>query len=414
MRISKFAKKYQTTQSTIRHYVKRALLTPDRENGQYVFNERCDQQMERIMALKSCHFSLDEIFLILSYETLSELKDADSINMIVAIVEKQRQHIQGEIKELDSVLLKLSQMIDDYESLKSNIPNSSQGYLPLEFLKIFRCPRCGSDLRLTDACIEGTGISQGQLECECGYSATVRDGIIVCRDPLEETPFKTFNFDEVLPTFTNDYSPQFRTLLNKCQLDVYHRVSGKILTDKFVMAGPLSNLCLMTHLKNMPNDAYYIIVEPSVKRILKYRSLFADYNKKILYIMGDIAYAPIADGSIDVYIDDFSSSNFTTTYNQNLMGIVGPKMKRDGYIAGLYLDYSKSPKTLKALKDLHPNMDISLKSMQTVKNFFDQGGLIVKKKINCGAPEGNHHFYGYVEGETFFVILYEAVLSENC
>ena len=74
MRISKFAKKYQTTQSTIRHYVKRALLTPDRENGQYVFNERCDQQMERIMALKSCHFSLDEIFLILSYETLSELK----------------------------------------------------------------------------------------------------------------------------------------------------------------------------------------------------------------------------------------------------------------------------------------------------------------------------------------------------
>ena len=411
MRIGEFSRLYDTTPSTIRHYVKRALLTPDRENGQYFFNERCISQMNRIVELKSCHFNLDEIFLILSYETLSDLKDTDSINMIISIIQEQRHHITSEISDLEKVLLKLDEISNSYEDLKENIPGSADANLPLEFISIFQCPRCGSELKLTEASIESAGISQGKLECGCGYTASIRDGIVVCRDPLEETPFKTFNFDEVLPTFANDYSPEFRVLLNKCQLDLYHRISRRIKPGSYVMAGPLSNLCLMNHLKNMPADACYIIVEPSAKRIVKYRSIFGDYGKKILYILGDIDDAPIANRSIDVYIDDFSSSNYTTTYNLNLMGIVGPKLKKKGYVAGLYLDYTKSPKTLKALKDLHPNLDVSLKSMKSVKNFFEEAGLVVDKKINCGAPEGKHrHFYGYVDGETFYTILYEASL----
>ena len=64
MRIGAFAEKYNMNVSAVRYYVERGLLTPQRRNNQYVFDDDCMKDMEKILRYKSFHFSLSEIELL--------------------------------------------------------------------------------------------------------------------------------------------------------------------------------------------------------------------------------------------------------------------------------------------------------------------------------------------------------------
>ena len=51
MRIGAFAEKYNMNVSAVRYYVERGLLTPQRRNNQYVFDDDCMKDMEKILSL---------------------------------------------------------------------------------------------------------------------------------------------------------------------------------------------------------------------------------------------------------------------------------------------------------------------------------------------------------------------------
>lgn len=68
MKIGDFAKKYGLNITTVRYYVERALLTPERKNNQYVFTPSCMEDMEKILKYKSFRFSLEEIELLFFLE----------------------------------------------------------------------------------------------------------------------------------------------------------------------------------------------------------------------------------------------------------------------------------------------------------------------------------------------------------
>ena len=59
MKIGAFAKKYGINPSAVRFYIDKALLTPKRENGQYVFDETNSEQMKKILKYKSYRFTLE-------------------------------------------------------------------------------------------------------------------------------------------------------------------------------------------------------------------------------------------------------------------------------------------------------------------------------------------------------------------
>ena len=64
MRIGDFAKKYGVNVTAIRYYIDSALLTPQRRNNQYAFDENCCRDMEKILDYKACGFTLEEIELL--------------------------------------------------------------------------------------------------------------------------------------------------------------------------------------------------------------------------------------------------------------------------------------------------------------------------------------------------------------
>lgn len=74
MKIGDFSKKYNMNITTVRYYVERALLTPERKNNQYIFNKSCMDDMEKILKYKSFHFSLEEIELLFSWKKPQNLR----------------------------------------------------------------------------------------------------------------------------------------------------------------------------------------------------------------------------------------------------------------------------------------------------------------------------------------------------
>ena len=75
MKIGDFARKYNLNITTVRYYVERSLLTPERKNNQYIFNESCMDDMDKILKYKYLRFTLEEIELLFFLEKTSKLRD---------------------------------------------------------------------------------------------------------------------------------------------------------------------------------------------------------------------------------------------------------------------------------------------------------------------------------------------------
>ena len=87
MKTGAFAKKYGLKPSAVRFYIDKALLTPKLENGQYIFDHTCMDQMEKIIKYKNLKFTLEEIEIMLNYEHSGAVKDRAVVNTILANLE---------------------------------------------------------------------------------------------------------------------------------------------------------------------------------------------------------------------------------------------------------------------------------------------------------------------------------------
>ena len=148
LKIGAFAKKYGINPSAVRFYVDKALLTPKRENGQYVFDETCGEQMEKILKYKHYRFTLEEIELLFYYENLSNLKDDRIVNEIIDILTQKKDLIDKEIVFMNAITKDIEEEINYYDGFKSRETKAQDIYVPLSAFDVLCCPECGSSLRL--------------------------------------------------------------------------------------------------------------------------------------------------------------------------------------------------------------------------------------------------------------------------
>lgn len=409
MRIGEFAKKFGINASAVRFYIDKAIITPKRVNGLYVFDETCVAQMNKIMRYKKCRFSLEEIEVLCYYERTTKLKDEAVNKEYLQIFHDKESQIRAEIKEREEVIRILEEEIKDYRK-KADASNTDEYMnIPVEALNILYCPLCGKKLPLRNADIGERGIVKGDLRCDCGYSTAVSEGMIVCEGSAEETPFKAFeNIDSIL-AITDDFSPAYRNLIDKAHLWMYQSVAADKKPLKYVMIGPFSHNFMLKHIEELPEDPLYIIIDVSIKKIKKLQNYFAGTEKKILFVAGQMEELPIMKGSIDLYVDDFSSSNYTFTYSRNLFESISSLMKTDGMIVGLFIDYSLAPKSLENFKKDQENFNPELMKTSKVYETFRKAGLKIVEENNCGSTNGNRKdFTRNVIGEQVSVIAYYA------
>lgn len=413
MKIGEFAKKYGINASAVRYYIDKTLITPKKENGQYIFDKTCVEQMDRIIKYKKYRFSLEDIDLLSHYEGATDLKDKGVIGRILAIFRKKEKQIEKEIEQLKVIHEDLRGEIADYES-KAEVEESKRTvYLPIEALDILFCPACNRRLKLKSADIEGRGILKGTLGCSCGYHAVISNGMIVCDGSAEESPFKAFDNVNSVEAVEKDFSPEFRNLIEKAQLWMYQKIMGKGQKFKYALIGPFYHNFILKYLKLLFEDTIYIITDISTEKLKKTQDYIGEADRKLLYIAGDLDKIPIKKESIDLYIDDFSENNYTITYNRNVLDTVGPLMKPKGMLIGQFADYSAAPLSLEKFRKDQEGFDPEMIKPKKMHAAFAEADIKLVEEHNFGFAAGEHqHFATHTAGEKVSVISYSAVKEQ--
>ncbi len=391
MKIGEFARKYGINASAVRYYIDKSLITPRKENGQFVFDKTCMEQMERILEYKKYRFSLEDIDLLSYYEGAAGFRDKGVLGRIIEIFKRKEEDVQKEIDDLTEIQEGLNDKISRYEEMAEMSEEEVQRFLPIEVLDILFCPVCQRRLKLKSADIEGRGISKGVLGCSCGYHAAIANGMVLCEGRTEDSPLKIIDNVNAVEAVADDYSPALRALIEKAQLWVYQKITAKGKKFRYAMAGPLFHNFIPKYLRAMSEETLYIVTDVSTKKLEKTQKYLDDSQRKILYIAGEIEHIPIKKESIELYIDDFSGSNYSMISKDDVYKKIGPLMKPKATVVGQYFEAERT-------------------KLKKAAGAFNGAGIKLREEMICGATsENTPHFTENVNGEKISVIAYSAV-----
>jgi len=352
MKIGTFARKFNINSSTIRFYINNGLLTPSKPAGQYEFDKECIADMEKIQKYKTYCFTLEEIQLLFFMEKASRFQDDVVVQVCADILRNKRNELIGTRDNLNRFIDELAREIEDMH-VPTQQPAVSSG-VPFSAFPFLYCPDCQIPLKLDDASISNGSIHKGNLTCECGYSATIRDGIILNKDFAEETPFKAFNNVESVMAMKDMLSPLYRLLITKTYIWMNNRIQSNPEGIRVIMTGPFTFNFLLEYMEKFEGNNRYIIFDPSYKRISKLKKYLGTFGDNIVYIVGIPEDLPIKRKSVDIYIDDYSTVNSMFTYGTFSTEYIAPLLKSGGEVLGIFTAYSDGAKSLQNFKKDHP------------------------------------------------------------
>ena len=151
------------------------------------------------------------------------------------------------------------------------------------------------------------------------------------------------------------------------------------MASKFILAGPFTLNFLLEYIEKLGKDNIYIVFDPSMKRISKIKKYLSSWNYNIVYIVGKPEELPVKRGTVDLYIDDYSTVNSLFTYNTFSTEYISPLIKNSGEVIGIFTTYQQAPKSIHNFKKDHPNFmpekmtsfqfEISVVFRENIKNY---------------------------------------------
>lgn len=409
MKIGTFARKFHINVSTVRFYVSNGLLTPCRVGGQYEFDSECVSDMEKIMKYKRYSFSLEEIQLLFFMEKASRLQDEIVLQVCTDILKNKRKQLIKEKEDLASFINELEKEIENLPTVASG--ETPEAGVPFSIIPYLYCPVCQKPLKLDSASLSNGSIGKGLLSCECGYTADIEDGIILCREFQEDTPFKAFENVESVMAMKDQFSPLYRKLIAKTYLWMFNRISGLVNANRIILTGPFPFNFILEYTDHLGENTY-IIFDPSLKRIGKMKKYLSSWNYNIVYIVGKPDQLPLKKGSVDLFVDDYSTVNSLFTYGTFSTQHIAPLLKSSGEVVGIFTTYQKAQKSLFNFKKDHPDFEPEKMTLGGLKYHWSLSDVkLVEDKIIGSTTAGELHYPQNVMGETIEVHGYHAKKS---
>jgi DNA-binding transcriptional MerR regulator len=407
MKIGTFARKFKLNISAVRFYINNGLLRPDRIGGQYEFDRECVSDMEKILKYKRYYFSLEEIQLLFFMEKASRFQDEIVIEVCADILKSKRKQLITERDNLTQFIDEIDKEIESFASIASK--DGSDAGVPFSFIPYLYCPVCQEALKLDSASLSNGSIQKGVLSCECGYTAVISDGIILCKDFSEETPFKAFENVESVIAMKDQFSPTYRRLITRTYIWMYNCIVNRLDNAKCFLTGPFTFNFLLEYIEKLGKNNTYIIFDPSLKRISKIKKYLSSWDYTIVFIVGKPADLPIKNSSVDFYIDDYSTVNSLFTYNTFSTETIAPLLKNAGEAVGIFTTYQNAPKSLRNFNKDHPNFKSEKMTLGGLKyNWSLVNVKTIEEKIIGTTTSGEPHFPQNEIGETIEVHGYHA------
>lgn len=407
MKIGTFAKKFNISISTIRFYMQNGLLVPTKKGGQYDFDEKCAKDMFKIIKYKDFRFSIEEMQHFFLLEDASNFKNSAVTQITSNLLKEKKMKLIDECNNLQRIINEIEQEVDKYpKKIEVEIKNKN---IPFSIIPYLHCPYCKKPLELKNTKIKDGCIVEAILSCDnCkDYQASISNGIIFCKSHTINSPFKAFDNIDTLVSFSKESSSSYRSLILKAYVDMYNFHTSSFSEKRTIMAGPFTFNFLLTYINKINPKSTIIICDPSINKINKLKLYLSDCPHNIIYIAGLPKDLPLKEHSIDMYIDDYSLTDYCFTFNDFPIENIVNYLKPESQILGIFTDYSKAPETLKYFVSKNKDFEPEKMSLAKIKNIWNKNNMKKIEQFNIGKTPINEEFYPKsAQGEEISIFTY--------
>lgn len=408
MKIGQVAQRYGISRDNLYYYINYGLLVPPRIDKQYVFDDETLSDLERILELKDLGFTLAEIHRILSLFRISDMEKTGFREELRVIYAKRRRGCQEEIAHLERISGVLSQKIEALSTVDTS--EYRRTGLPLSMLGLIQCPHCKKPLAISNVTMDTEYIFEADMDCQCGYHADVRDGILLTPNRYEgndDTPDVHRLMYKDLPA---GMISLFQSAYNfmKRQLDGVS-LNGKVVMESYINAW----FFLYTHQGIFDPNGRYIIVDKYPETLAMYKALMEreNHHLPILYIADSTLNLPLCPGCVDVNIDFFATNEHNFYRRSFFYEKLAPLLKLGARIIGTYFYFENGWRSMQKLLSQYPKCSDNNFSLQYFLKMAAETGIVIDKKEVCGPSidSGNNiGFSFHQKGEKLFLLPYTA------
>jgi DNA-binding transcriptional MerR regulator/uncharacterized protein YbaR (Trm112 family) len=371
LRTGDFAKKYNLSPNGVRFYVEQGLLFPEKKNKQYTFNKACEEIMEYIIELKDLGFSLSEIRKILYIKKYSMFElDRNIKHHFKDFLKIKKRELLCEIDELHKCVLGINNEIAKIDQHSINNLHEEGYNLSLDFLDILSCPKCGDEFTLINANIERKSIIQGKLICKCGYIIDIEEGILIG----SQTSSKSLEWSTPVSIAFAPTS-QYISMEAKAYAWVMENLSKTHYRNKTIFSsGGYAGNFFCEYFSSFGKDTLIVIADKYIDTVKNVRSKLGrlNFQLNIMYLCDENFELPLKEKSIDIFLDDYSSSEFIFYDSCYPINRIEHLLSDSAYIVGVFHYYNKDAKTLKRIKLGYPNADINKFQLGTFRHNLTQ------------------------------------------
>ena len=408
MKIGEIAKIAGIPINAIRYYINLGLLIPKSKNKQYVFSEEDLQDLQTIIKLKTFHFSLNDIHKIISLKRISNLADRGDIEDYLRFFIDQKNELQQQKKELETAINGLKQEISNIQTLSDN--HSCKTGVPLVMLDKIYCPHCQKPLTLKDAYIENQYILSGEFFCNCGYHATIKDGILCTTggyiSPYDYPDLERSFYKNIPAAFISTLQKSYNWLLDHI---AEAKPAGKVFFEDHMNAYVFS----YRHIELMEKNAQYILADKYFEIVKMYKERIdkLNLNLNILYIADATFELPLKNQCVDCFIDFFSSNEYMFFNHRYLLNTIDRYFHSGTKIFGTYFYFKPGSQSMKqAMLDYPETWEKNFDLPSFKKYFLEQHhyDLIDEEPIGNVTDSGNNEAFSFHQkGEEMYLHSYE-------
>ncbi|NLD19104.1 MAG: MerR family transcriptional regulator [Clostridiales bacterium] len=361
MKIGEVSREYKVSVDNIYYYINLGLLVPLRPKGQYYFDRQTLRDLELILDLKKMYFSLKEIHEILSLYRISGLTNRQDIEDLKKIYGIKLDNLHAEKEQIKDNITKLQENISQLNQILPIKPIKTG--LPVNMLDLLCCPKCGSSLTLDNVNMNQIYIFNGKLHCDCGYKASIEDGILL-------TPNKNsdiYDTPDVDRKVYKDLPPSLISLFQKSYNWMVEQINHMDLAGKVVLETYVNAWFFMhNHQQHLDPKGKYIVIDKYPETLYVFKELMEqyDYNLDILFIADSSTDFPLRKHCIDLNIDYFAVNEHNFYHNSFLYDELYPYISDTGKMLGTYFYFVNGQKSMKKLLNEYPtcskdNFDLS-------------------------------------------------------
>ncbi|PZD97547.1 methyltransferase [Paenibacillus sambharensis] len=401
MKIGKFAETNRLSIDAVRHYIDLGLVVPEKKGGQYVFDNRCQEDLKLIREYKELGFSLNEMKLIFLYRKFGSLAGYEQEDAYQAFFRDKYQRTGEEIEVLERARLKLKERIDQFRGEAGK--TDRQTGINLRWLDLLNCPVCRGPLTLEEGEVIRNQVTGGRMVCSCGESFVIQDGILIAGG-LDRGHEQSLLAADI-PGYIQETDAGYLENLHKGLQWGERKLAEQNLHGKVMLElGSGIGFFLRYIYKALPQDSLYIAVDHSLgkHRFLKGLLDRVDGGPPILYICADFLNIPLKQRSVDMVVDHSGTSNYSFEHEAFLLREVDELVKDSSLLLGSYICFNRFSSGSRIEAQYRHNFI----ARNILQNIQELGYTTVEDRLLEPVGRGGKYENFFVEGEEVVPYLY--------